>query len=42
MGETLDYLESNFPDEPEQWGGTWDDVTDPDARIAHAFFMENL
>lgn len=21
MGETLDYLESNFPDDPEEWGG---------------------
>lgn len=26
MGETLDYLENAFPDEPEQWGGDSSDV----------------
>lgn len=30
MGETLDYLEATFPDEPEQWGGSMADVIGDD------------
>jgi len=26
MGETLEYLENSFPDEPEQWGGSLADI----------------
>lgn len=35
MGDTREYLENAFPDEPEQWGGSADDVFPRPTRVVY-------